>query len=213
MRVFTATLIGIYTIVELPLSFLVSFGILKLSVKNEVKNPEGLEEKDIVFAMSEIEKLLDRKAEDENSKTNLDEMEANLESLEKGKDTKKPEAGIGKKESFLWTASVCSTWIPAVVGDQKQKIFLKAGVTSILLKSMILISAILLSLFGYNLNPRPNMIWCLEESSPLIDRNSNSVTYCVFGNDNSNWTSCSPDASNYTDLPDLADSLEQLEAQ
>ena len=60
LRVFTATLIGIYTIVELPLSFLVSFGILKLSVKNEVKNPEGLEEKDIVFAMSEIEKLLDR---------------------------------------------------------------------------------------------------------------------------------------------------------
>ena len=37
-RVFTATLIGIYTIVEVPLSFLVSFGILNLSVKNEAKN-------------------------------------------------------------------------------------------------------------------------------------------------------------------------------
>ena len=54
------------------------------------------------------------------------------------------------------------------------------------------------------------MVWCLEESSPLIDQNSN-VTYCVFGNDNSNWTSCSPDVSNYTGLPDFADSLKQLE--
>ena len=176
MRVFTATLIGIYTIVELPLSFLVSFGILNLAVKSEAKNPEGLEEKDIVFAMSEKEKLLDRKAEDENSKNNLDEIEANLESLEKGKDTKEPEAGKRKKESFLWTASVCSTWIPAVVGDQKQKIFLKTGVTSIILKTMILITAILLSIFGYDLNPRPALIWCLDESSPLIDLNSNVTT-------------------------------------
>ena len=203
---YIATLLGIYTIVELPLSFLVSFGILTLSVKNEAKRSEGVDEKET----AENEELFDRKTEDENYKNNLDETGVNLESLEKGKDTKELDAGKEKKESFLWTASVCSTWIPAVVGDWKQKVFLKTGVTSIVLKSMILITAIVLSIFGYNLNPRPNLIWCLEESSPLIDQNSN-VTYCVFGNDNSSWTSCNPDASNYTGLPDLADSLEQLE--
>ena len=183
-----------------------SFGILSLSVKNEAKKPEEVDEKET----AENEELLDRKTEDEKYKNNLYETGVNLDSMEKGKDTKELEAGKRKKKSFLWTASVCSTWIPAVVGDQKQKIFLNTGVTSILLKTMILITAIVLSIFGYNLNARPNLIWCLEESSPLIDRNSN-VTYCVFGNDNSNWTSCSPDASNYTGLPDLADSLEQLE--
>ena len=36
--------------------------------------------------------------------------------------------GGGKEsESFLFEASVCSTWIPTVVGDQNQRIFLKAG--------------------------------------------------------------------------------------
>ena len=181
-----------------------------MSVKNEARKPEGVDKKEIILEVSEKEKLLDKGTEDENRKTNLDVTGVNLESLEKGKDTKELEAGIGKKESFLWTASVCSTWIPAVVGDWKQKIFLKTGVTRIVLKSKILITVIVLSIFGYDLNPRPNLIWCLEESSPLIYQNSN-VTYCVFGNDNSNWTSCSPDASNYTGLPDLADSLEQLE--
>ena len=107
-RVFTATLIGIYTIVEVPLSFLVSFGILNLSVKNEAKKPEGVNKKEIILEVSEKEKLLDKGTEDENRKTNLDVTGVNLESLEKGKDTKELEAGIGKKESFLWTASVFS---------------------------------------------------------------------------------------------------------
>ena len=32
-----------------------------------------------------------------------------------------------KKESFRFSAAVSSIWIPSVVGDQKQKFFLKAG--------------------------------------------------------------------------------------
>ena len=32
-----------------------------------------------------------------------------------------------KEESFRFAASVSSIWIPSVVGDQKQKFFLKAG--------------------------------------------------------------------------------------
>ena len=36
-------------------------------------------------------------------------------------------AKMEEEESFRFTASVCSTWIPSVVGDQEENIFLKAG--------------------------------------------------------------------------------------
>ena len=32
-----------------------------------------------------------------------------------------------KEESFIFDASVCSTWIPSVVGDPHERIFLKAS--------------------------------------------------------------------------------------
>ena len=32
-----------------------------------------------------------------------------------------------EEESLLFAASVCSTWIPSVVGDPEQRFFLKAG--------------------------------------------------------------------------------------
>ena len=43
------------------------------------------------------------------------------------KSTKEKKAEKGGEESFLFTASVCSTWIPSVVGDPEQRYFLKAG--------------------------------------------------------------------------------------
>ena len=36
-------------------------------------------------------------------------------------------ADLMEKELFYVMAAVCSTWIPSVVGDEKQRIFLKAG--------------------------------------------------------------------------------------
>ena len=252
-RVVMATLLGFYTIVEIPLSIFVSFGILNLTVKNDQgeTTSETAKQEEGTFELEKSEQNKSEtdtggeKPEDATSEGNETEetkvtfenekhpplqeagqprntvidLTANSGSIgeyivEKIKDTKEPEASTEepkeKKESFLWTASICSLITPAVVGDWKEKIFLKTGVTSLVLRSTAVIIAICLSLFGYNINPRPNLVWCLEESSPLIDRNSN-VTYCVFGNDNSNWTSCSLDVSNYTDLPDLADALEQLE--
>ena len=252
-RVVTATLLGFYTIVEIPLSLFVSFGILNLTVKNDqggTTSETGKQEDEI----SEMEKSGQKKSEtdhtenpeDKTSKGNETgeakvtfeneknpplheanqprnigvDFTANSSStgenvVEEIKDTKEPEASTTetrqKEDSFLWTASICSLFTPAVVGDWKKKIFLKTGVTSLVLRSTVVIIAICVSVFGYSINPRPNLIWCLKESSPLIDRNNSEITYCVFGNDNSNWTSCSPDVSKYTDLPDLADALEQLE--
>ena len=43
------------------------------------------------------------------------------------KSAKEKKAEKGGEESFLFTASVCSTWIPSVVGDPEQRYFLKAG--------------------------------------------------------------------------------------
>ena len=43
------------------------------------------------------------------------------------KSEKEKKAEQGEEESFLFAASVCSTWIPSVVGDPKQQFFLKAG--------------------------------------------------------------------------------------
>ena len=43
------------------------------------------------------------------------------------------DGGAKESESFLFEASVCSTWIPTVVGDQNQRIFLKAGAIFLLL--------------------------------------------------------------------------------
>ena len=224
-RVVMATLLGFYTIFEIPLSLLVSFGILNLTVQNEqggITSETGKQEDET----SEMEKSGHKKSEtdhtenpeDEASKGNETEetkvtieneknpplqeagqprnigvdLTANSASIgenvvEEIKETKEPEAKKNKQkeDSFLWTASICSLFTPAVVGDWKKKIFLKTGVTSLVLRSTVVIIAVCLSLYGYNINPRPNLIWCLQESSPLIDQNSN-VTYCVFGNNNRN---------------------------
>ena len=43
------------------------------------------------------------------------------------KSRKEKKAEKGDDESFLFAASICSTWIPSVVGDPEQRFFLKAG--------------------------------------------------------------------------------------
>ena len=53
-----------------------------------------------------------------------------------GKECEKQAAKTDVKEDFLFTAAICSTWIPTVVGDQKQKIYLKAGMTCLIKKIM-----------------------------------------------------------------------------
>ena len=40
---------------------------------------------------------------------------------------------------------------------------------------------------------------------------NSSVTYCVFDDKHPTWPNCKPATTNYTNLPDFADSLEQLE--
>ena len=247
LRVYTASLIGVYTFVELFLSFLVTFGVLKVTEKceeNAKKSPEDQERiPEETNTSLTIENEKEQTSEDaeaiqlercESSKDEVNgasqptadrdvESQEGLQvaedpergSEEKGssdaEESQQPEGGKNKKkeESFLLTAAVCSTWIPSVVGKQEQKIFLKAAIASLVTKTTFLAIAIGISSYGYNLHPRPSLVWCLDESSPLIETNG-SVTYCDF-DENSRWPDCKPDASNYTHITDFADSLEKLE--
>ena len=59
------------------------------------------------------------KVEDDKSKNVVDVESQEIRLIQ---EVKKEE-----KESFRFTASVSSVWIPSVVGDQKKKFFLKAG--------------------------------------------------------------------------------------
>ena len=51
-------------------------------------------------------------------------LENESKDMKSGREKKTEKGG---EESFLITASVCSTWIPSVVGDPEQRYFLKAG--------------------------------------------------------------------------------------
>ena len=55
-------------------------------------------------------------------KENSDQVYKISLELEPGRRYKK-----SKEESFIFDASVCSTWIPSVVGDPHDRIFLKAS--------------------------------------------------------------------------------------
>ena len=252
-RVFTASLIGVYTFAELFLSLLVTYGVLKvtetreeisskrseaqekipeetttsLTIQNEKEQPsedaeaiqlepcESSKDRVNSGANGAPQPTADRDVESQEGLQVAEDPERGSEEKRSSdaEETKEPEPGRGnkkKEESFLLTAAVCSTWIPSVVGKQEQKIFLKAGIASLVTKTTFLAIAIGLSSYGYNLHPRPSLVWCLDASSPLIEANS-SVIYCDFDDQNSRWPSCKPDASNYTHITDFADSLEKLE--
>ena len=251
-RVFTASLIGVYTFVELFLSFLATYGLLKVTAKCEEsanKRPDDQERiPDETNTNLTIENEMEHPSEDaeaiqlEPSKSSKDGVKSDAndasqptvdrdvesqeglqvaEDPERGseekrssdaEETQQPEVSREnqkKEESFLLMAAVCSTWIPSVVGKQEQKIFLKASIASLVTKTTFLAIAISLSSYGYNLHSRPSLVWCLDESSPLIETNS-SVFYCNFDDQNSACPSCTPNA-NYTHITDFADSFEKLE--
>ena len=62
------------------------------------------------------EENAESKVEDDKSKNVVDVESQEIQEVKKG-----------EEESFRFAASVASVWIPSVVGDQKQKFFLKAG--------------------------------------------------------------------------------------
>ena len=238
-RVFTACLIGIFTIGELFISFLVTLKVLKRKSESarkkhedencnkkleETKSSLTVENEEDPF-LQDVEGIQMQTSKTSKNRVNFDadgdsasrrdireaERQENPEAakdLEKGSEEK---VRRERNEGYsLLQAAVCSIWIPCVVGDQEKRIFKTAGITSLVTKTTFLAIAIGLASYGLNLYHRPFLVWCLDESSPLINLNS-SVTYCTFDDKNTRWPNCKPDTTNYKNLPDFEDTLEKLE--
>ena len=101
-----------------------------------------------------------------------------------GKDAEEKNELDEKPESFHAIAALCATWLPSVVGDQRQKLFLVCGVTSLASKVFVLLLA--LGLSGSGLQPhiyeRPFLVACVDEHSPLL--NQTGITRCKFSEGN-----------------------------
>ena len=87
------------------------------------------------------------------------------------------------RENFLFSAGLSSAWLPAVVADERQKIFLVCGITNLVAKTIVLVVAVSLSASGLQpyMYARPFILACVEDSSPLL--NQADITPCSFSNE------------------------------
>ena len=108
-------------------------------------------------------------------------------------------------QSFHAMAAFCATWLPCVVGEQEQKLFLVSGVTSLLFKVLLLLLAVTLA--GSGLQPhiyeRPFLLFCFDEHSPVL--NKTGITPCKYSEDQ-----CRPPA-NLTNKTKIAEALSAVE--
>ena len=87
------------------------------------------------------------------------------------------------RHNFLFSAGLSSAWLPAVVADERQKIFLVCGITNLAAKTIVLVVAVSLSASGLQpyMYARPFILACVEDSSPLL--NQADITPCSFSNE------------------------------
>ena len=94
--------------------------IIELDTKKSSGSESGESNKTEINESQEENSEAGSKVEDGKSMNGVD-IESQLPTVTQ--EVKKE----GEQESFRFAASVASIWIPSVVGDQKQKFFLKAG--------------------------------------------------------------------------------------
>ena len=75
-------------------------------------------------------------------------------------------------QSFFALAALCSMYLPSVVGNQEQKIFLVNGMTSLATKILVLILALTLAASGLqpHIHKRPFLLFCVERNSSLLNQ-------------------------------------------
>ena len=89
-------------------------------------------------------------------------------------DTNSEEKGLTKgsteTQSFFALAALCSMYLPSVVGNQEQKIFLVNGMASLATKILVLILAVTLAASGLqpHIHKRPFLLFCVERNSSLL---------------------------------------------
>ena len=89
-----------------------------------------------------------------------------------------------KEQSFFALAALCSMYLPSVVGNQEQQIFLVNGMSSLATKILVLILAISFAASGLqpHIHKRPFLLFCVERNSPLL--NQTSIKPCSISEQN-----------------------------
>ena len=135
----------------------------------------------------EIREQGDEEQQAESELEEVSEQDAERSQTDEGsgeKDVEEKKNLDEKPESFHLIAALCATWLPSVVGDQRQKLFLVCGVTSLATKVFVLVLAVVLS--GSGLQPhiyeRPFLLACVEEHSQLL--NQTGIIRCKFSEGN-----------------------------
>ena len=113
----------------------------------------------------------------ENGRENI-ELQPNIEQNETSADEERQllcpdkEHDHSKSDDLtdILLASLCSIWLPSVVGDQKKKIFLVSGMTSLVTKVLVLGIAVALAECGlqHQIYKRPFLLYCVDENSSLL---------------------------------------------
>ena len=136
-----AGLLGPYTFLGLALLFLINYAILYTFCK----------------------KTLEEGSTDHKSREDPEAIP--LQQNNEGSEQK-----LVEEEDFILSAALCSIWLPSVVGDQSRRIYLVSGVTSLYGKVLLLAIAVSLAASGlqHHVYKRPFLLYCFEESSPLL---------------------------------------------
>ena len=165
---FSAGLMGALIFPTLLLCFGVNYAVLKI-IYREIKGQGDIEEQVELKAVAE-----------QNGERNIEERSQS----EEGSEEKKEKDLDETPESFHTVAALCATWLPSVVGDQKQKLFLVCGVTSLATKVFVLVLAVVLSGSGLqaHLYKRPFLLACVENNSTLL--NQPGIKRCKFSEGN-----------------------------
>ena len=113
----------------------------------------------------------------ENRRENI-ELQPNIERKKTSADEERQLLCPDKEHVPSWSddltdillAAFCSIWLPCVVGDQKKKIFLVSGMTSLVTKVLLLAIAVALAAFGlqHQIYKRPFLLYCVDKNSPLL---------------------------------------------
>ena len=171
MWVCIAGLLGRFTFIAIFLNWLINYGVVKImegkgSIKQEkegekkkvqeesndpdIENPEGIE-------------LVPQK-----QNTILKEESATKEAEENT-----------KSDKFSLRASICSLWLPCIVGAQP-KLFLVSALTSQATKAVTLAIAVTLALLGYQEAIHSNffLFWCADDKTSIEEKAN--VTICSF---------------------------------
>jgi len=128
-----------------------------------------------------------REGQIENGFEQVDLLETNkeggVEQSEKSEEGSEENTPEETPESFHAIAALSATWLPCVVGEQEQKLFLVSGVTSLLFKVLLLLLAVTLA--GSGLQPhiyeRPFLLFCFDQHSPVL--NKTGITPCKYSED------------------------------